>query len=416
MYNPCGSPYGGGGPGSAAAPPWLGGQQQAHRPRVPQGLDLGNPLFSSLGLEAGSGEGRDHCDELCERLRAGDPAERERLLARLVQVARPLALSAPGTRVVQKVLDVGGKSARNALFAELMPHAVELYGDPHGNHALCKVVEVMPSEALGPFIQLLVERGAAAVARHRFGCRVLERLIEHGMEREMGKLLDQIVEESGTLCRHPYGNFVVSHLLEHGSVQRREAVARKLMGASLPQLAKHRTASHVVQAALRYCTEGDDREDLVEALLQGKSPNSLIEVACSRYGSFVAEQLESLREPQDAELREKAFRCIAGGLPELRRSPFGQKVALRWGLQVGCHDVVAVGESLEGEGDCFKASCHNVGAVGESLEGQGDSFKAAEAAAATARSARRQPRRPCGRGRTAAAAAAAPSPELEAQD
>lgn len=279
-------------------------------------------LLSRPSLEQ-LGESPERSGELLARLDAAGRAERGQVLAGLLKVAKPLALSKHGCRVVQKALEVASSADRDGLVAELEPFVEELYDSPHGNHVLSKIVEVMPSAAIGFVVEKLVGKGTA-VARHRFGCRVLERLIEHCDETQIGPLIEEIVAESGALCKHPYGNFVVQHLVEHSPPHRAPILERML--EDLPVLAGHRTASHVVQKVMDY-SDDEGKQAIVEALLRAESPQSLSEVACSRYGSFVVEQLAGMSEAGD-----EVKQSIAEHSDELSQSPFGKRVLERFGL------------------------------------------------------------------------------------
>jgi len=277
-------------------------------------------------------ENQDKCSEIVTRLEASGRAEKKRIIEWLLPVAMQLALSRCGCRVVQKALEAQGSAGRNLLVAELEPNTVELYESLHGNHVLTKMIEMMPSAALRPIVDRLWEKGATSVARHRFGCRVFERLIEHCNETEIGALLDQIVADSEALCRHQYGNFVVQHLLEHGSALRRNAILARLL-PDIPALAMHRTASHVVQRALDYSDE-EGQAAIVNQLLWAANPGSLIEVAGSRYGSFVAEQLNTLKMPNNQGLSDEVARRFADNIAELGKSNFGNRVVECFGLEV----------------------------------------------------------------------------------
>jgi len=287
-----------------------------------KGEDLGDPLELAESSERSS--------EVVSRLEMGDRAEQRNVLNWLLPAARQLALSRHGCRAVQKALEVAGGPGRDKLVTALEPHAVELYESLHGNHVLTKIVEMMPSASLRPLIGRLVEKGPTVVARHRFGCRVLERLIEHCSETEIGGLVDEIIADSEAVSRHPYGNFVIQHLLEHGMPHRRAEILRKLNGF-VPQLAMHRTASHVVQRALDFGSE-DQQRAIVGALLKAEGTASLVEVACTRYGSFVVEQLAGLL--RGATWGEEVLRRLNQGLPELGKTPFGLRVVDKFGLQV----------------------------------------------------------------------------------
>ncbi|CAE7885837.1 PUF3, partial [Symbiodinium microadriaticum] len=90
----------------------------------------------------------------------------------------------------------------------------------------------------------------------------------------------------------------------------------------IPQLANHRTASHVIQRSLTYSDERGQAA-VVQALLQGRDEASLINVALGRYGSFVIEQLAQLPPNLVAPVR----RTLEAELPTLVSSAFGRRVA-----------------------------------------------------------------------------------------
>jgi len=287
----------------------------------------GSPeVANDLGDPADLAEDQKRSSELIARLEAAGASERRVLIDWLIAGGHTLALSQHGCRVVQKALEVAGGSGRDRLAAELESHAAELYQSLHGNYVLTKMVEVMPPATLGGMINMLEEQGPSAVARHRFGCRVLERLVQHCSEKEIGGLMDKLIADCGALCRHPFGNFVVQVLLEHGSPIRRACILQQLLEV-VPNLAMHRTASHVVEKALYYSDE-QGQSAIVSSLLQAPSPNSLLDVAGNRYGSFVAEKVVSLQVWGVDEVHRR----MAEGLPELAKSHFGRRVAEACGL------------------------------------------------------------------------------------
>jgi len=277
---------------------------------------IGPRSFSGCCLDE-IGESEECSNEILARLEAADKIERSQLVAWLLEAILPLARSRCGCRVVQKALELAGSSDRDALVARLEPFFQELYVCPNGNHVLSKVVEVMPATSIGSVIAKFVGQGVA-VAKHRYGCRVLERLIEHCDESQIGVLIDEIVAESNDLCRHQYANFVIQHLIEHSPDYRTQILDSML--EDLPIAAVCRYGSHVVQKLMDYSDE-DRRPDIVAALLHGKSPNTLVEVASDRYGSYVVEQLAGM-----SDAGSDVTESIAKGCDELSQS--------RWGLKV----------------------------------------------------------------------------------
>jgi len=265
------------------------------------------------------------------KLAKDDGHERRRVIAWLSPVAKELAISKPASRIVQAALEYGTADCAH-LLSVLLPHTEELYQSPNGNHVLTKAITVSPHPKLSGFIQQL-EGKTLELARHKFGCRVLERLIEHCSEEQIGGMVNELVWEAAVLSRHPFGNFVIKHLLEHGSTDCRSEIIRRLL-PTVSLLAMHRTASHIVQQALTFGSSEDLRA-LILKLLESQSPNSFEDIACSRYGSFVVEQLAGICSIflNLADLVETMKQRLFASLPILEDSQFGQRVAQRFGLR-----------------------------------------------------------------------------------
>jgi len=299
-----------------------------------------------------------------ERLDSADREQRQLTVRWTLKAPTLLAQHRNGTRIVQKAIEVASQSDRDALVSKLGEYVTvrELYQCPNGNHVLAKIIEVVPSTSpsIGSVIAAFRAIGTGVVCKHRFGCRLMERLIEHcddnrETQPEFVGLVDEIENESGLLCKHGFGNFVVQHLLEHGSQERRRAILNKMMDETevtppqpgqpdikgLPQLAGHRTASHTVQRLLEYSDEAG-KLTIVQTLLDAETPHSIAEVACGRYGSFVIEQIKGYEEkekkdggaPQDplaaavGEIRAR----LSENSSKLAADDFGIKVLRKYGL------------------------------------------------------------------------------------
>jgi len=285
---------------------------------------------------------QDKCNRIMPLL-SPDGAEKERVLAWLGNHVLALALAPCSCRVVQRLLEVLAGNERDWLMVGLFPHVVELYESPHGNHVLTKAIEVLPRQSLLPVVAHVEQKGVVAVARHAFGCRVLERLIEHGDETQMCGLIDVIVQRAEELARHQYGNFVVQHLLEHGSSRRRTLVLDRLL-PSLPHLSMHRTATHVVQQALNTCS-AQGQHTMAQALLQAEGAHSLLQIAASRYGSYVVEEMFNLFGNKGP--GKEAHARLEKASIEHWESPAFQRVAGRYGLQGGAQVQGALGVAAD---------------------------------------------------------------------
>merc|ERR1719265_2768595 len=117
---------------------------------------------------------------------------------------------------------------------------------------------------------------AGAMARDRFGYRVCETMIMNCTELQMSDIGQEFVSETLELARHRHGSFVMQHLLEYGSASCKAEIIRNLM-PELPLLAMDRTASHVVEKALR-CAQLQEQRSVALTLLQAAQPISLADV------------------------------------------------------------------------------------------------------------------------------------------
>jgi hypothetical protein len=246
----------------------------------------------------------------------------------ILPATKALAFSKHGCRVLQKAIEVTGGESRGSLVEKLKEKdtVLKLYQDPHGNHVLGKMIEVMPPANLD-FLIRAFEGKAKDVARHQYGCRLLERLIEHCPAAQVETLVMEMLkdDEGEKLCRHPYGNFVIQHIFEHGQSAWKAMIVEQII-KTLPTLAKHRTASHVVQKALQHSGE-EMQQSLVLALVHAQGDDSFVEVACSRYGSFVVEEMTSIQAYGDlARAKLQASRVHLG------ESQYGKKLVDKLGV------------------------------------------------------------------------------------
>eukprot|EP00438_Fugacium_kawagutii_P029241 Skav229576 [mRNA] locus=scaffold568:769569:775299:+ [translate_table: standard] len=196
-------------------------------------------------------------------------------------------------------------SLAEQLAQELRGHVKEAASSPHANYVLQKapgraggagggaghVITQLRPHASTFIAEELLDSGAR-FARHRFGCRILCRLLEHcTTESSTQRLISRILEdpsEALELCRHNFGHHVVQLVLERGHPTRRGScrggvVLGRLAGAEriavdagisgahhaqprhkelvlqvlykdLATNAAHRRASYVVEAALNNCS------------------------------------------------------------------------------------------------------------------------------------------------------------------
>jgi len=165
-----------------------------------------------------------------------------------------------GCRVVQLALDVASMAEKEVLVDELRGKVLKAVASPHANFVIQKVIEVLPVSSAS-FVAEELATFAAEVARHRFGCRVFSRLVEHHLcsssaSLPTNRLVDELLLQTDQLIRHNFARHVLELILEHGSEANKHSIA-KTVRTNLFDYAKHRSASYVVEKALGVCGTQD---------------------------------------------------------------------------------------------------------------------------------------------------------------
>jgi len=260
-------------------------------------------------------------DELLERLR-GVTAEvvETNALWELQQYVQHLTFSdQASSRAVQVALQETNGNARNILASCIRGHVREAMRSMHGNYVVQEIVKELPSASTAWVPQELLGTGSEA-ARHRFGCRILCRLLEHFSPGDDSAVmfLTEVFAETPALIRHAYGTYVVRHGLEFGLPSHQQQIVYGLW-SDLFGNAKHQHGSRVVEAALTYCAE-QDRDAIASELTS--NPGNLIALAKNVSGRHVLKAL--LRMPNWSSLIASHLQpCIT----EIRDSKYGKSVA-----------------------------------------------------------------------------------------
>merc|ERR1712187_621722 len=113
-------------------------------------------------------------------------------------------------------------------------------------------------------VQALIGVGTLA-AKHSFGCRIVQRLIEHLENYDpLMYLLDEVLVDVHPLSAHIKGHFVIEKILESGLPRHKQLIARACYSTILQGEIK-RYPMYIVEKAWTYCLEGD-QQGLVDAI------------------------------------------------------------------------------------------------------------------------------------------------------
>merc|ERR1712178_91417 len=259
-----------------------------------------------------------HCAELTAQLELDSESQKSAILS-LRGLIWKYSKDKVGCRFVQKAFDVASRALADELVRELHGHVREAIDSPHANYVIQHIVDVLP---VGPAVFIAKELVGLAVAqaRHRYGCRVLIRLLEHsagqvGTER----LVDELLGEASALARHSFGHFVLQAVLEHGSAHHRHGIVLALHGQDADKdgmllNAMNRHGSTVFETAMLHCSD-EDKQAICQGLLSQQ--DYVRQLAHSQFGRFVLRTL--LRHPNESvkDYQQMAWHILSDSAPEL---------------------------------------------------------------------------------------------------
>lgn len=239
-------------------------------------------------------------------------------IAQLHGMVISMAFHSRGCRVIQLAFEVADRIDLEALVLELHGHVRDAVTSPHANHVVQKAVTMLPS-AKTAFVPEELLGMAAWTAKHKFGCRIMCRIVEHPGSEQRNTLIAEMLDEAGELCQSFYGRHVIASIFEHGTVQQRKRVVSALCSGGLLCYAMNQHGSHVLEEALA-SADIDDQDLLMAELL--RDPDIFLSMADNQYGRHVVKALIRHR----GKFSEIAFAYVRNAAKHLEGTKFGRRL------------------------------------------------------------------------------------------
>lgn len=185
------------------------------------------------------------------------------------------------------------------LTKELEPEILRVIRDQNGNHVVQKIIELVPRQYIG-FIMDAVRGQVTGLASHTYGCRVIQRMLEHGTEVDKMEIMTELHASAQILITDQYGNYVAQHVIQNGKPADRAKMIDLVM-SQLLTLSKHKFASNVVEKCIEYGSADQRtsvREQLTKSGSDGTSP--LQQMMRDQYGNYVIRKwlTDDISKPQ----------------------------------------------------------------------------------------------------------------------
>ncbi len=171
---------------------------------------------------------------------------------------------------------------------------------------------------------------------HPYGCRVVQRLIEHCTGDQKNAVLDSIFQEDlfTSLINHEYGNYVIQRMLTYGRLTDKVAVFDIITANNnILNLAKQKHSSNVVEMMLTYGIQ-EQRHRIIDDMLNcfcvdehNNSKSAVVFMAEDAYANYVLRTALDIIEK--GAQREKMYGMLLSSLDDLELSPYAKQIVMR---------------------------------------------------------------------------------------
>eukprot|EP00866_Antonospora_locustae_P002071 jgi/Antlo1/2071/2089 len=240
---------------------------------------------------------------------------RIQILQELKGSIRRLSYDVYGCRVIQKLLEVTSFDIHN----EFEGHVIDMVRDQNGNHVIQKCIESFKDIR---FILKDFEENACEMAKHKYGCRAIQRLFENCGEDECSVIIGKILSGAEEMIFDQYGNYVIQHILEFGRKEFKDSIF-KIVIKDVYNISVHKFASNVMEKCV-LVADNMQKKDLISEFLAMKGPKPMILSMClNNFANYVVQRLI---DSVDAKGKQKIRDALKPYFCELRKSVYSKQI------------------------------------------------------------------------------------------
>ncbi|KAM4867803.1 pumilio homolog 2 isoform 7-T7 [Thomomys bottae] len=236
----------------------------------------------------------------------------------------PLALQMYGCRVIQKALESisSDQQVISEMVKELDGHVLKCVKDQNGNHVVQKCIECVQPQSL-QFIIDAFKGQVFVLSTHPYGCRVIQRILEHCTAEQTLPILEELHQHTEQLVQDQYGNYVIQHVLEHGRPEDKSKIVGEIRGKVLA-LSQHKFASNVVEKCVTHASRAERALLIDEVCCQNDGPHSaLYTMMKDQYANYVVQKMIDMAEPAH---RKIIMHKIRPHITTLRKYTYGKHI------------------------------------------------------------------------------------------
>lgn len=224
---------------------------------------------------------------------------------------------------------------------------IDCVHDSNGNHVIQKCIEIVSkasrqaesketSEYLSGRIQFIISQFQGRVkelSSHPYGCRVVQRILEHCNGAQKDVVLEELRECCGDLVQDCYGNYVIQFVMQHGCEADQNILIKNVMD-NLLEYSQHKFASNVVEKCLQFASR-KDRDDMIWKIINAtfdlsnpvdKQGHCVLETMVrDPYANYV---VQKVIEVSDERQRGAIMRYVKDNIAQLRKYTYGKHIII----------------------------------------------------------------------------------------
>ncbi|XP_010218985.1 PREDICTED: pumilio homolog 2, partial [Tinamus guttatus] len=161
------------------------------------------------------------------------------------------------------------------------------------------------------------------LSTHPYGCRVIQRILEHCTAEQTLPILEELHQHTEQLVQDQYGNYVIQHVLEHGRPEDKSKIVSEIRGKVLA-LSQHKFASNVVEKCVTHASRAERALLIDEVCCQNDGPHSaLYTMMKDQYANYVVQKMIDMAEPAQ---RKIIMHKIRPHITTLRKYTYGKHI------------------------------------------------------------------------------------------
>jgi hypothetical protein len=262
-----------------------------------------------------------------------------------------LSMHMYGCRVIQKALEYVSASRLQSLIMEFESSStlIDCVNDANGNHVIQKAIEIVSKAAKDPatdreiqdhlvkhlqFIADNFHQKVKELSSHPYGCRVIQRILEHGLTSMKAAIMEELKQHSDDLIQDCYGNYVIQFVIQYGQESDR-GVFFKTVLEHLIEYSQHKFASNVVEKCLQHASKRD-RDDMIWKMINvtfdtnnpidGRGNSALEAMVRDPYANYVVQKVIDV---SDEKQRAAILKYVRENILQLRRYTYGKHIIMR---------------------------------------------------------------------------------------